>query len=96
MTPYQAIMGGFPAPQNMGGQIPVQPMGGPFGALQGVIQRAQQIAQSIGNPQQMVQRYFPDAPAEVQGNPDALVGWLQQTGRVSPQMLQMARSMMGR
>ena len=69
--------------------------GGPFGAMQGIMQRAQQLASSFQNPQQLVQRYFPDAPAEVSGNPEQLIGWLQQTGRVNPQMVQMARSIMG-
>ena len=71
-------------------------MNGPFGALNSVFQRANQLASSFQNPQQMVQQYFPDAPAEVAGDPDQLIGWLQQTGRVSPQMVQMARQMMGR
>ena len=70
-------------------------MGGPIGMLQGAMQRAQQLAQQFQNPQQMVQQYFPDAPAEVQGDPNQLLGWMQQTGKVNPQMVQMARQMMG-
>ena len=58
--------------------------------------RMQQIAGMFRNPQALVQNYFPDAPAEIQGDPDRLIGWLQQTGRVNPQMIQMARQMMGR
>lgn len=98
---YQALMGrgasapaaapsapaSAPAPTNMGG--------GPFGAMNGIMQRAQQLASSFQNPQQLVQRYFPDAPAEVSRDPDQMIGWLQQTGRVNPQMVQMARNMMG-
>lgn len=95
MNPFQAIMGG-----SMSGQAPVgqmgQPMiGGPIGMLHGAMQRAQQLAQQFQNPQQMVQQYFPDAPAEVQGDPNQLLQWMQQTGKVNPQMVQMARQMMG-
>ena len=96
MNPFQAIMGGSAPVQPMAGQIPQPTMNGPFGALQGVIQRAKQLAGSLQNPQQMVQQYFPDAPAEVSNDPDRLIGWLQQTGRVNPQMVQMARQMLGR
>lgn len=65
-------------------------------APQSVLQRAMQLAQSFRNPQQLVQQFFPDAPAEVSGDPEQLVGWLQQTGRVNPQLVQMARQMCGR
>lgn len=95
MNPVQAIMGAFtPASGGMNNSAPAQ-MNGPFGALQGVLQRAQQLAGSFQNPQQMVNQFFPDAPAEVRNDPDALVNWMQQSGRVSPQMVQMARSMIG-
>ena len=70
--------------------------GAGMSAPQNVLQRAMQLAQSFRNPQQLVQQFFPDAPAEVSGNPEQLIGWLQQTGRVNPQMVQMARNMMGR
>lgn len=96
MNPFQAIMGGSSPMQTPVGQSMPQTPGGPFGAIQAIMQRAQQMANSFRNPQQMVQQYFPDAPAEVAGDPDQLVGWLQQTGRVTPQMVQMARQMMGR
>ena len=95
MNPVQAIMGAFTPAMGNVGQIGQQTMNGPFGALQGVMQRAQQLAGSFQNPQQMVNQFFPDAPAEVRNDPDALVNWMQQSGRVSPQMVQMARSMMG-
>jgi len=94
MNPFQAIMGGSAPVQATAGQIGQPMTGGPFGAMQGVIQRAQQLAQSFPNPQQMVQQYFPDAPAEAQSDPGQLLSWMQQTGKVSPQMVQMARSMM--
>lgn len=93
---FQALSKGSTPMQNTMGQTASPMMGGPFGALQGVVQRAQQIAGMFQNPQQMVQRYFPDAPAEVSGDPEQLIAWLQQTGRVNPQMVQTARQMLGR
>ena len=96
MNPMQAIMGAFTHATGNGGQIGHPTMNGPFGALQGVLQSAQQLAGSLQNPQQLVNRFFPDAPAEVRNDPDALMNWMQQSGLVSPQMIQMARQMCGR
>lgn len=96
MNPFQAIMGRFGAQTPAGGQTPIQAPGGLFSAANSVIQRAQQLAQSFSNPQQMVQQFFPDAPEEVRNDPNMLVDWLQQSGKVNPQMVQMARQMMGR
>ena len=95
MNPFQAIMGGSAPMRTPTGQMGQQMMGGPIGMLQGAIQRAQQMAQQFQNPQQMVQQFFPDAPADVQGDPNQLLQWMQQTGKVNPQMVQMARQMMG-
>ena len=95
MNPFQAIMGGFNPMQMMNGQTPVQNSGGPLGILQGAMQQAQALAGRFGNPQQMVQQCFPNAPEEVRNDPDALANWLQQSGQVSPQIVQMARQMMG-
>jgi hypothetical protein len=89
---FQALTGGAGLP----GQNPMPAAGTSAGAFQGVLGRAQQLAAMFQNPQQIVQRYFPDAPAEVAGDPEQLVGWLQRTGKVNPQMVQMARQMMGR
>ena len=68
----------------------------PNGSFGGIFGRMQQLAGVLQNPQQMVQRYFPDAPAEVQSDPNQLLQWMQQTGKVNPQMVQMAQRMMGR
>lgn len=95
MNPFQAIMGRSMQMPMPGGQTVPPMMGGPFGALQGVMQRAKQLAGMFQNPQQMVQQYFPDAPSEVSGNPEQLIGWLEQTGRATPEMIQMARQMCG-
>lgn len=95
MNPVQAIMGAFNPMSGAGGQTGRPQIGGPFGAIQGVMQRARQLAGMFQNPQQLVQQYFPNAPDEVRNDPDALVNWMQQSGMVDPQTVQMARSMMG-
>lgn len=90
---FQAMMGNSARPAapmtNPSSTMPNAGFGGVFG-------RAQQIANAFSNPQQIVQQYFPDAPAEMRNDPEQLIGWLQQTGRVNPQMVQMARQLMGR
>ena len=92
MNPFQAIMGQFgPSGNSPMPSAPMQPGNG-FG---GIFGQMQQLASQFQNPQQLVSRFFPDAPAEVSNDPEQLVNWLQQSGRVSPQMVQMARSMMG-
>lgn len=93
---FQSIFGGRSASTMSGGQFTQAPVNGLNGAFNGVFQRAQQLAQTMRDPGQLVKQYFPDAPADVTGNPDQLLGWLQQTGRVNPQMVQMARQMLGR
>lgn len=93
---FQALTGGFNAPGNQAGNSAPNMFGGPLGMLQNAIQRAQQIAGSFQNPQQMVQQILPDAPQEIRNDPDQIIGWLQQTGRVNPQMVQMVRQIMGR
>ena len=93
---FKAILGGSAPVQNMAGQFTQPMMNGPLGALHGVMQRASQLAQTLQNPQQMIQQYFPNAPAEVRNDPDQMLNWMQQSGMVTPQMVQMARQMCGR
>lgn len=93
---FQSILQASTNVQGGGGTFPHPQAGGLNGAFNGVFQRVQQLAQTLQNPQQMVSRYFPDAPADVASNPEQLIGWLQQTGKVNPQMVQMARQMMGK
>lgn len=68
----------------------------PLFQIQNAMQQVQQLAQQFQNPQMMVQKIFPNAPAEVRNDPGQLLNWLQQTGRVNPQLVQMARQMCGR
>ena len=93
---FKAISGAsMPLSSGMNNSTPMMSETG-MNAPQSVLQRAMQLAQSFRNPQQLVQQFFPDAPAEVSGDPDQLIGWLQQTGRVNPQLVQMARQMTGK
>jgi len=71
----------------------MMPIGNIF---QGVMQQAQQLAGNFTDPQQIVQRFFPGAPDAVRQDPEQLVNWLQQTGKVSAQQIQMARKLMGK
>jgi len=93
MNPVEAIMGGSGAVGGGMMNMPSAPVNGGFG---GILGRAQQLAGMLQNPANLVRQYFPDAPAEVSGNPDSLLGWMQQTGRVNPQAVQMVRQMIGR
>ena len=64
--------------------------------FQAMFQRAQQMMQSFQNPQQMIQRFFPDAPQEIRNDPEQFLGWLQQTGRYTSEQIQWAKQMVGR
>ena len=66
------------------------------GMMQSVMQRAQQLAGTMQNPQQLVQRFFPDAPAQVASDPGQLLNWMKQTGKVNDQQIQMVRNMIGK
>lgn len=50
--------------------------------------------QMMQNPQQAVMKAFPDMPQEIQNNPNQIMNWLQQNGRINPQMYQMANQLM--
>ena len=58
---------------------------------QGIMNMARQMMQ---NPQQAVMNALPDLPQEIQGDPNQIVNWLQQNGRIQPQMVQMAGQLM--
>ena len=63
--------------------------------LQAAIERAKQIMQSTQNPQQFVSQYLPGVPANIANDPNQIMNWLQQTGRVNPQLVQMANQIAG-
>jgi phage shock protein A len=64
--------------------------------IQKVMAQASQMAQQFQNPQQLIQQMMPDIPAEIRNNPQQIINWMQQNGRISPQQVQMAQQMMGR
>lgn len=63
---------------------------------QNILARAQQMMQQMQNPQQMIQQFLPGVPAEIRNDPNQIINWLQQNGRITPQQIQMAQQMMGR
>ena len=64
--------------------------------MQKVMAQAGQMMQSFQNPQQLIQRVLPDIPEGIRNDPNQIISWLQQTGKVTEQQIRMARSMMGR
>lgn len=96
MTPFQAINGMTGADNPSGIQAMPQMTGGMQNGLSNVLTRAQELAKSFQNPQQLVSRFLPDVPTGIQNDPNQIINWLQQTGRVNPQMVQMAKSLISR
>ena len=97
---YAAMNGNMPANgQNVAVQPPAQQMGSasswPVNNLQNAIERAKQIASSMRNPQAFVNQYIPGVPANIANDPGQIMNWLQQTGRVSPQQIQMVNQLAG-
>ena len=64
--------------------------------MQNIMNQASQMMQQFQNPQQLLQRMMPGIPEGIRNDPNQLLQWMQQTGKVNPQMIQMARQMMGR
>lgn len=61
-----------------------------------IMNQANTILQQFGNPQTLIQRFLPQVPQEIRNDPNQIISWLQQTGRVTPQMMQQAQQMMGK
>lgn len=101
MNPLFAAMNGntFTGGQNRPSQPAPQQMGSSSqwaaNNLQAAIERAKQIASSMQNPQAFVQQYLPGVPANIANDPNQIMNWLQQTGRVSPQQVQMVNQLAG-
>lgn len=64
--------------------------------MQKIMAQASEMMQSFQNPQQLISRIMPGVPAEIRNDPNQIISWLQQTGKVTPQMMQMAQQMMGK
>ncbi len=73
-----------PAPQM--NNVPSAPGNG----LQGLLERAKSMMQ---NPQQALRQFLPGLPEQIANDPNQIINWLQQTGRISPQQIQTAQQL---
>lgn len=66
-----------PQPQSQMQQAPMTP-----------VSRANAIYQAMMNPSAFVQQAIPDLPPQIAHDPNQILQYLQQTGRVTPQQIQ--------
>lgn len=59
-----------------------------------ILERARSIMSSMQNPAQLLQQYLPGVPQEIANDPNQIINWLQQTGRITPDQIQMASRLM--
>ncbi len=64
--------------------------------MQKIMAQASQMMQQFQNPQQLISQMFPGMPAGIRNDPNQIISWLQQNGKISEQQIRMARQMMGR
>ena len=87
---YNALTNGQNGPSQAFSQqmdnLPSSPMNG----LQSVVERARGMMQ---NPMYAVRQMIPGLPDNIANDPNQIITWLQQTGRVSPQMIQTAQQL---
>ena len=58
--------------------------------LQGLVERARGLMQ---NPANAVRQMIPGLPEQIASDPGAIINWLQQTGRITPQQIQAAQQL---
>lgn len=63
--------------------------------MQNIMNRANQMMKQLQNPQQLVRQMMPGIPEEIQSDPNKIINWMQQNGKITEQQIQMARQMMG-
>lgn len=63
--------------------------------MQKIMAQARQMMQQFQNPQQLISRIMPGVPAEIRNDPNQIISWLQQTGKITQDQIQMAQQMMG-
>ena len=63
--------------------------------MQKIMSQASQMMQSFQNPQQLISRVLPGVPAEIRNDPNQIISWMQQTGKVTPEQIRQAQQMMG-
>ena len=61
-----------------------------------VFSQAQQMMKQFKDPQQLVSSFLPDVPAEIRNDPNKIINWMQETGKVTAQQVQQAQQWMGR
>jgi len=64
--------------------------------MQNVMAKASQMMQQFQNPQQLLQRIMPGIPEGIRNDPNQIISWLQQNGKITDQQIRMAQQMMGR
>lgn len=64
--------------------------------MNNIMAKANQMMQQFQNPQQLISQMFPGMPAGIRNDPNQIISWLQQNGKITDQQIQMAKQMMGR
>lgn len=64
--------------------------------MQKIMGQANQMMQQFQNPQQLISKILPGVPAEIRNDPNQIISWLQQTGKITAEQIQQAQQMMGR
>lgn len=64
--------------------------------MQNVMAKANQMMQQFQNPQQLLQRMMPGIPEGIRNDPNQIISWLQQNGKITDQQIRMAQQMLGR
>lgn len=64
--------------------------------MQRVMNQASQMMQQFQNPQQLISRMMPGIPEGIRNDPNQIISWMQQTGKITPEQIRMAKQMMGR
>lgn len=64
--------------------------------MQNVMQKANQMMQQFQNPQMLLQQIMPGIPQEIRNDPNQIISWLQQNGKITDQQIRMAQQMMNR
>lgn len=59
----------------------------PMANMQQLMNRIGQIQNTFRNPQALVQQFFSDVPQDMQGDPDKIVKYLIQNGRITQEQV---------
>lgn len=63
---------------------------------QQVLFRANQLMQSMQNPQNLVRTFFPDVPQDMRNDPDKIIQYLIGKNRITEQQVNQIRQMFGK